>query len=344
LASHDRGQFQVYCYADVAGPDPVTARLRNGADIWRPIAAMSDQAVADLIRADRIDILVDLTMHMGNARPLVLARKPAPLQVAYLAYPGTTGLTSIDYRLTDPYLDPPGQYDDCYTEQSIRLPHTFWCYDPLATDIGTDPPPQPGPLPAMANGYVTFGCLNNFCKLNDGVLELFSRVLGRVDRSRLLLLAPHGQARQRTLDRLARGGVADDRVQFVDLQPRRDYLAEYRRIDIGLDTLPYNGHTTSLDSLWMGVPVVTRVGATVVARAGLSQLSNLALTELIAWSDEQFVEIAVQLAGDLPRAAELRRTLRPRMMASPLTDADQMARHIEAVYRSIWRNFAASSP
>ena len=229
-------------------------------------------------------------MHMAHNRLLVFARKPAPVQACWLAYPGTTGLSAIDYRITDSHLDPPGLHDRCYAEESIRLPDTFWCYDPLNSE------PAVNALPAAEGGYVAFGCLNNFCKVNPLVLKLWARVLNAVDRSRLTILAGEGAHRRHAIDLLAEEGVAGDRVTFVAHQPRQQYLRYYHGIDIGLDTVPYNGHTTSLDSFWMGVSVVTLVGPTVVGRAGLCQLTNLGLPELIASSPEQYVRIAVELA------------------------------------------------
>ncbi len=338
FARHDHDRFEVFCYAKVAKPDALTARIAAHADTWRDTVAMSDAEVADLVRADRIDILVDLTMHMADGRPRTFTRKPAPVQVAWLAYPGTTGLSAMDYRLTDPHLDPPGEHDDWYSEASIRLPHTFWCYDPLTAG------PLPGPLPALERGYVTFGALNNFCKVNGAVLDLWARVLGAVPGSRLLLLAQPGEHRDRVLERLAAGGVRPGRVEFSPFLPRADYLALHRGLDLGLDTFPYNGHTTSLDAYWMGVPVVTLLGGTVVGRAGWSQLSNLGLRELAAESEAAFLRIAVELANDLPRLAQLRASLRPRMEASPLMDAPRFARNMEAAYRHMWRRWCQGLP
>jgi predicted O-linked N-acetylglucosamine transferase (SPINDLY family) len=272
---------------------------------------------------------------------MALARKPVPVQVTFAGYPGTTGLQTIDYRLTDPYLDPPGQNDADYVEQSIRLPDSFWCYDPVAMSIGLTAPPDIGPLPARSAGHITFGCLNNFCKVNDGVLALWARVLLAVPTSQLLLSAQPGVSRQRVLARLAREGIEQNRVQFTAILPREQYLRQYHRIDVGLDTLPYNGHTTSLDAIWMGVPVVTLVGQTVVGRAGLSQCSNLGLKELVADTPEQFVQIAANLAGDLDRLEALLTTLRARMLQSPLTDAVGFTRNIEAAYRQMWRSWCA---
>ena len=198
------------------------------------------------------------------------------------------------------------------------------------------------PLPAAAQGFVTFGCLNNFCKINPGVLKLWARVLRRVDRSRLLLLAAEGPHRDWARELLAAEGVPAERVSFANNRPHREYLKLYGQIDLALDTTPYNGHTTSLDALWMGVPVVTLVGRTVVGRAGLSQSANLGLAELVAETDDQFVDIAVRLANDLSRLSTLRATLRERMEHSPLMDAPRFARNVEAAYRSMWRHWCTS--
>jgi protein O-GlcNAc transferase len=331
LSNHDRERFEVLCYADVAAPDAVTRRVRQHADVWRDTAGLSDGALAEQVRADGIDVLVDLTVHMSQHRLLAFARRPAPVQVTWLGYPGTTGVQAIDYRLSDPYLDPPGDARDVlYAERTVRLPDTFWCYDPLIDGVPV------GGLPAAHNGFVTFGCLNNFCKVTDGTLRLWGRVLGRVPGSRLLLLTPAGSARRRVLDVLGDAGVDAGRVAFVGRQPRRSYLETYHRIDVGLDTVPYNGHTTSLDSCWMGVPVVTRVGEAAVGRAGWGQLSNLGLTHLAAHDDEAFVSIATSLAGDLDGLAAMRATLRQRLVTSPLGDGPRFARNVEAAYRQMW--------
>jgi predicted O-linked N-acetylglucosamine transferase (SPINDLY family) len=271
---------------------------------------------------------------MGHNRLLVFARQPAPVQATFAGYPGTTGLSTIAYRLTDPHLDPPGMHDDCSSEESIRLADSFWCYDPA------EQAPAVNALPADERGFVTFGCLNNFCKINRPVLTLWVRVLKAVDRSRLTVLSGEGGHREETLNVLAHEGIAPERVTFLPMQSQADYLRSYHGIDIGLDTVPYNGHTTSLDSLWMGVPVVTLVGSTVVGRAGLSQLTNLGLPELVARTPEEHVSIAVSLAQDWPRLSRLRATLRARMEASPLMDASRFARSIEAAYREMWQRWS----
>ena len=329
--NHDRKQFDITCYAQVPRPDAMTQRFQQLSDHWRSIVGQSHEKVAEQIHADQIDILVDLSLHTSGNRLPVFARKPAPIAVSFAGYPGSTGLSAIDYRLSDPYLDPPGSNDSSPPEQTIRLPHSFWCYDPL-----DDREIPVNDLPANKNGYITFGCLNNFSKINDDIFTLWSQILRQVENSRLLLLAQHGSHRQRTLDRISHEGIDPQRVEFIPFQPRRDYLQLYHRIDIGLDTFPYNGHTTSLDSFWMGVPVITLVGHRPVSRAGWSQLSNLGLTELAGHKEEQFMQIAVELARDLPRLAELRASLRNRMEQSPLIDAQKFARGIESAYRQMW--------
>jgi predicted O-linked N-acetylglucosamine transferase (SPINDLY family) len=336
LSAHDHRQFEIVCYSDVVAPDSLTARLKSDVEEWRNIVGLTDTAVAQLVRQDQIDILVDLTMHMASNRLLVFARKPAPVQVCWLAYPGTTGLKTMDYRLTDPYLDPPGLNERYYSEQSIRLPDCFWCYDPLTDQSVVNS------LPAVSIGHVTFGCLNNFCKVNAAVLQLWAQVLNAVERSRLLLLAPEGSARQYVLQILGKAGISPGRVTFVARQSRMNYLELYNQIDIGLDTFPYNGHTTSLDAFWMGVPVVTLVGATVVGRAGFCQLSNLGLPELAGNTPEQFVEVSVRLARDWARLSHLRAALRERIEKSPLMDATRFARSMEAAYRDMWQRWCAA--
>jgi predicted O-linked N-acetylglucosamine transferase (SPINDLY family) len=336
FSNHRHDEFEIHCYSDVKTPDEFTARLRGWADVWRNIAGMNDDQAAELIRRDKIDILVDLTLHMAENRMLLFARKPAPVQVTWLGYPGTTGLTTMDYRLTDPYLDPPGETDRFYTEKSLRLPHTFWCIDAQALDSPDFP--AVNALPALSAGGITFGCLNNFCKVNQPLLELWKRVLDAVPGSTMRMRAPAGSCRKWVSQTLG------DRVDFVDRASRMDYLRYFNHVDLSLDTLPYNGHTTTLDSLWMGVPAVTMIGQTVVGRAGLSQLSNLGLTRFVADSPDRFVELAQSAAADLPALSELRRTLRDRMRASPLMDAPRFARDIEWAYRAIWREWCEGRP
>ncbi|HEY8748673.1 MAG TPA: tetratricopeptide repeat protein [Tepidisphaeraceae bacterium] len=332
--NHDRGAFEIFCYSNAPKEDDLTARFRSLCDHWRDIRPMTDAQAAELVRKDSIDILIDFSLHTADNRLGVFARKPAPVQFTFAGYPATTGLSEIDYRLTDPYLDPPGT-DGFYTEASIRLPHSFWCYRPLNREQIV------GPLPALTQGFITFGALTNFCKINPGVMALWGKVLSQVPDSRLLLIARPGSHRDQAKDTFANYGVAPDRIEFLDYLARGQYLETYNRVDMGLDTLPYNGHTTSLDSYWMGVPVVSLVGQTAVGRAGWCQLTNLGLPELVARTEAEFVEIALSLANDLPRLAELRAGLRSRMERSPLMDVRTFARAIESAYREGWRAWCA---
>jgi protein O-GlcNAc transferase len=332
---HDRDVIELCCYSSVERPDEHTRRIAREADLWREVRALDDAALAALIAADGIDILVDLNMHMANGRPLVFARRPAPVQITWLAYPGTTGMDAVDYRLSDPRLDPP-EFDRHYSERTLRLDDSFWCYDPLVEPLPLTP------LPATHRGHLTLGCLNNPCKLTARTVELWGDVMRSLPGARLKLLAPPGRHREELLERLAARGIAPARVSLVEFRPRAEYLLEYRDIDFALDTLPYNGHTTSLDALWMGVPIVTRVGRTTVGRGGLSQLHHLGLTHLAAESDEAFVAAARGLASDPSQLAALRADLRARMERSPLMDAPRFARSIEKAYRFAWRAHCAA--
>ncbi|WP_051180345.1 tetratricopeptide repeat protein [Caballeronia insecticola] len=339
LRNHDHEAFEIYCYASVAKPDHATREIQPLADVWRDVHTLSDDKLAKQIKEDRIDVLVDLTMHMANGRQMMFAHRPAPVQVAWLAYPGTTGSNAIGYRLTDPWIDPPGspEADNRYSEQSIRLPDTFWCYDPL-TQVH-----EVSPLPADSAGHITFGCLNNPCKLTNRTFDLWAQVMARVEGSTLLLLVSHGEAREAVVAHFAAWGIAPERLNFVDYQPRERYLNRYQHIDIVLDTFPYNGHTTSLDALWMGVPVATMVGETPAARAGYALLSNLGLSELAGDSDESFVTKTVQLSNDLPRLRRIRSELRTRMESSPLMDGARFARGIETAFRSMYGEWVRST-
>jgi protein O-GlcNAc transferase len=337
LRQHDRSSFEIVAYSSVDAPDEWTRKISAHTDVWREVANLNDGELAALIRNDRVDVLVDLSMHMTDNRLRTFAERPAPVQLSWLAYPGTSGVDGIDYRLTDPLLDPPGSALP-YSERSLWLPDTFWCYDPDSEEPVRE-------LPALAAGQVTFGCLNNFLKVNPGVLDLWARVLTAVPSSRLLMLAPSEWARDLAGGTLEKAGVARERVEFVGMQSRSDYLATYHRIDVCLDCVPYNGHTTSLDAFWMGVPVVTLVGPTIVGRAGLSQAKNLGLDELVATDPEQFVAIAAGLAdgpSGLARLAGLRQQLRGRLQRSPLMDSPRFTRALEAAFREAWRRHCAA--
>ncbi len=328
--NRDRERFEVFCYYNSGLNDEVTAEFRSLVDGWRDIQALNDDQVAEQVRKDGIDILVDLSLHSSGNRLMVFARKPAPVQVTFAGYPGSTGLETMDYRLTDRWLDAVGEGDENYSEKSIRL-ESFWCYDARGDE------PELNELPAANGEGFTFGCLNHFSKVNESSVRLWGRVLARVEKSRLLMLAPQGRHRERMVGILKECGVDRERVTFEGRRSRVEYLKLFHQIDLGLDTLPYNGHTTSLYSYWMGVPVVTLAGKTVVGRAGLSQLMNLGLGEFVARSEEEFVETAVRMAGDVPGLAALRGTLRERMRSSVLMDGRGFAKKIEAAYLEMWK-------
>jgi protein O-GlcNAc transferase len=333
---HDRERFEVLCYSGTARPDGLTKRLRALAGGWRSTVGVPDARLAEMIREDGVDILVDLAMHTSGNRLLVFARQPAPVQVAWLAYPGSSGLPGIGYRLTDARMDPPGEQSACSAEEPMRLPDCWCCYDPAGDS------PEINVLPALAAGYVTFGSLNAFAKVNEGVLALWARVLEAVNGSRLLLFCPEGRTRERVSAFFGARGIAPDRVELAGFLPWWEYLSLYQRIDIALDPFPCNGMTTTCDALWMGAPVLTLPGQTPVSRAGLSLLSSIGLAELAASSEGDYVRLAVELAGDLQRLADLRATLRSRMRASPLMDAPRFARNIEAAYRSMWERWLST--
>jgi predicted O-linked N-acetylglucosamine transferase (SPINDLY family) len=333
---HDRSAVELFLYSSVERPDAETAwyRALAGAQ-FREIQHLDDVQAAELVRRDEIDILIDLALHSAGSRLRLFSCKPAPVQMTWLGYVGTTGLDTIDYRITDPFCDPPGSDLSVYSEESIHLPASFWSYDALQADL-----PE-GPLPALANGSITFGCQNSPRKLHAGVLALWARVLREVPGSRLFLHLPE-YAREAVLQMLASEGIQAERVEFGGRVSRREYLERYQRIDIALDTFPYAGGTTSLDALWMGVPVITLSGARPVQRAGVSLAMNLGLPELIATSEPDFVDKAAELARDLGRLSRLRSELRTRLVASPVGDTARFARDLEAAYRGAWRRYCSS--
>jgi predicted O-linked N-acetylglucosamine transferase (SPINDLY family) len=327
---HDRRRVEVFAYSDVTTPDAVTGLVRDRVDRWRDVATLGDEQLAEAVRADGIDILVDLAAHSGRNRLLTFARKPAPVQVTYLAYCSTTGVDAIDYRVTDRFLDPPGQPSH-YTETSIRVPNCYWCYSapPLPNSARPAAERRPGPP--------TFGCLNNFAKVTDVTLDLWARLLRRVPEARLLVYARTDAHRDRVRRALREGGVEESRAAFVGLQPLADYLETYRSIDVALDPHPYGGGTTTCDALWMGVPVVSLAGRTAVSRAGATLLAHVGLEHLVARTEEQYVELAARLIRDASGLAALRCELRRSIESSPVMNARQFARDLETALRTVWR-------
>jgi protein O-GlcNAc transferase len=337
LSEHDRSEFTVFCYSSTAGPDSYTEILRSHTDIWRDVATSTDGELAEIVRRDQIDILVDLSLHMSNNRLLVFARRPAPVQLTYLGYCASSGMTAMNYRLSDPHLDPPDSDLSLYSEETIRLPETYWCYNPAG------PTPEPAPTPSEKAGHLTFGCLNNFAKVSPGALDLWAEILRALPSSRMIIHSYPGSHLEGVRERFAQNGVLPERIEFLPKLSWADYLQTYSRIDIALDPFPYGGGITTCDALWMGVPVVSLIGQTAVGRGGKSILSNIGLAELAARRPRQYVQTALTLAESPARLAELRRDLRHRMLTSPLMNARKFARNVENAYRNMWRQWCASS-
>ncbi len=340
LAHHDPQHVQVTCYTVAAASDATSARLQHLAHRWCNSYGWDDERLGCRIRADGIDILIELAGHTAGNRLALMARRPAPVQALYLGYPCTSGLATIDYLIADRWVSPP-ERAALYSERIVTLKDSFLCFQPPAEA------PAPAPAPASARGHVTFGCFNNLAKVSPSALALWAQVLQAVPGARLVLkalsLAESG-TRERFRDRLARLGIAPERVDLLPpSQPLSAYLADYARIDIALDPLPYTGGTTTCEALWMGVPVVTLAGAHYYARMGVSLLNTVGLPELVATTPTAYVAIAAALAGDPERLAELRAGLRERMRRSPLCDAAGFTRDLEAAYRTLWQRYRAGN-
>jgi predicted O-linked N-acetylglucosamine transferase (SPINDLY family) len=333
LEVHDRARFEVYCYANVGRPDDMTQRFRQLAEHWRDIHNLSDDEVENLIRQDRIDLLIDLSGHTGGNRLTVFARKPAPVQATHFGYQFSSGLPTIDFQITDAVCDPPGLTECYHTEQLVRLPEIHWCYRPSVSV-------QVNPLPAVSSGHVTFGTFNAVKKITAPAIAAWARILDRLPNSRLLVRAQVSSESDRRLrDAFAANGVEPARVLLVGKRSRPEYFRLYHEVDLSLDPFPYTGCNTTCDSLWMGVPVVTLAGRTAVARQGASPLAHLGLHDLIADTPAAYVESAVRLAEDVPRLLELRATLRERMTRSTLMSPERFTRQLEEAYRWMWRQW-----
>jgi protein O-GlcNAc transferase len=333
LAHHDRSRLRVHAYANLAGPgDEVTARLRARVDVWRWIAGRSDREVARQIAADGIDVLVDLSGHTAGHRLAVFAHQPAAVQISYLGYPATTGLSRIGYRLTDARADPPGT-ERLHSEQLVPLPGGFLCYRPPGPARGGSREPAP---PSGANP-ITFGSFNDLSKMSDRLLAVWAQILAQVPGARLRLknrALGDGAVRARVLQVLRSHGLEAARVDLEGWKPGlTEHLESYRAIDVALDTYPYNGTTTTCEALWMGAPVVTWVGPAHVSRVGLSLLGRCGLDQLCATSEVDYIARAVALARDPTALAELRRSLRDHLQ--PLLDAPPFVRALEDTYREL---------
>jgi predicted O-linked N-acetylglucosamine transferase (SPINDLY family) len=333
IANHDRAVVETYCYYNNDRHDAFTDLIKRSADHWMPCKGLSDSQLAERVREDGIDILVDLTGHTGSNRLLAFARKPAPVQVSWIGYPGSTGLEAMDYVITDPYLDPVGLTDRYYTETLFRLPNGF-IFQPAAES------PPVNELPALTSGAFTFACLNNLAKVSDEAILLWSRILAAVPRSRLLVgNGPDRVIHQRFAEALSRHGVELERLIPLPRLPLPDFLRAHHQIDLALDTFPYNGGTTSCHSLWMGVPVVTLAGPTTPSRQGAAMLGWAGLTGYTTTSREEYYRRAVELAGRLGELAQVRRSLRERIAAG--NDPLVFMRRLEGAYRSMWEKWCS---
>jgi predicted O-linked N-acetylglucosamine transferase (SPINDLY family) len=336
---HDRQRFAMYCYANQWNDDETTERLRGMADQWRSIARDTDEAVAARIREDGIDILVDLSGHTAGNRLRLFALRPAPVQASWLGYFGTTGLPAIDYVIGDRYVTPPDE-EEFYTERAARLPASYLCFTPPAVAV------EPGPLPALAAGYVTFASFNNLAKVGPEVIDAWSEALKSVPNSRLFLkykaLADE-RVRTRLAARFADQGIDPARLRLEGESPRAELLARYREVDIALDTFPFGGGTTTAEALWMGVPVVTLTGDRFVSHVGESILNNAGMEELVTHSQPRYVAKAAELAGNLPQLAALRSGLRAQLLQSAFCDGPAFAKAFEALLRQMWRTWCSGA-
>ena len=333
LRHHDTEAFEIFCYSNSDEVDATTEEMRRQVQHWRAICGIDDAQAARLIRSDAIDILVDLSGHTRGNRLGVFARKPAPIQIGYLGYLNTTGMTAMDYRITDLIADPPGVSEALHCETLLRLPQTLWCYQP------PQDAPQLAPLPLSRNGHVTFGSFNHVAKLNDDVLSLWSGLMQRLPSSRLHVAAlPDEECALRIRAALCRHGIDAARVRTLPRLARGQYWQALAEVDIALDPFPYCGGATTCDTLWMGVPVVTLAGSFGFARSAATVLHNAGLGELVAVDARQYIDIALRLASDAPALAELRGGLRTRLAHSPLLDAPRFVQALEQLYRDAWRD------
>jgi len=335
LKHHDPARFDVVCYSDVARADAYTRRLQTYCT-WRDTTALDDEALAQLVRSDGVDILVDLAGYTSGGRLLAFARMPAPIQITWAGYINTTGMRAMDYRISDANADPPGATEHLYSERLIRLPEIYMPFLP------PDSTPLEAP-PLREAGCVTFGSFNALQKVNASVIALWSRILQRLPRARLLVCTvPDGNAHARLVGAFAAHGVDADRLQLLPRMGYEGFLAAHRAADIALDPFPLCGAVTTCQTLWMGLPVVTLAGHSLYSRASASMLSQLGLAQLIASSPDEYVERAVALAQDPEALARLRVSLRERMLGSSLLDGPGFTRHLEAAYRNAWEEHCAS--
>ena len=340
LDGHDRNKFEIYGYGNVAKPDQTTERLIDKFDFYRDIYEVGDEEVVELIRSDSIDILVDLAGHTGKNRLHVLAYKPAPIQAAYLGYPNTTGMPQVDYRLTDAIADTPDQ-QKYYTEKLVHLPNGFLCYNP------GEQQPAVKALPMSHSDCITFGSFNNINKMSPGIVKMWVDILNAVPNSRLILKFAQGtdsQVREYVYNQFAGGGLENprERIMISGWLTSAQHLELYNKVDIALDTYPYNGTTTTCQALLMGVPVITLVGPRHSSRVGLDILTRLEMQFFAAKTPHEYVQKAVALASKPEALTQIRETMRQRLAASPLCNYELITNDIENAYRRMWHDYCCS--
>jgi predicted O-linked N-acetylglucosamine transferase (SPINDLY family) len=337
LASGAAGRLEFFAYPSHFCADVLTERIKACCHGWHSAVGLSDERLARRIRDDGIDILIDLAGHTAHNRLPMFAWKPAPVQVSWLGYFATTGVAAMDYLIADPWTLPEAENGN-FTETVWRLPETRLCFTPPDIDI------EIAPLAALGRGHITFGCFNNLTKVNQAVVALWARVVEAVPDSRLFLKASQLQEpsmRESMAERFSALGVAEERLILEGASSRAEYLAAYRHVDIALDPFPFVGGTTSAESLWMGVPVLTLAGEHLVSRQGVGLLANAGLSEWVASDPDDYVARAVAHSADLQCLASLHDDLRPRILASPVFDAPRFAGYLEAALRGMWVSWCA---
>lgn len=327
----DRSQFETFFYSDLRDVDDTTERIKGTADDWKVVFEMSDPEIVETIRNDRIDLLIVMAGHTRDNRQLVAARKPAPVQIAWTGDP--SGQSAIDWLIADRFLIP-DEFDEFYAESILRMPHDYVTFDPPPIDLET------GPSPCVSNGYVTFGSFNQAVKYHNDLLELWAGILQRVPESRLHLIGKSNlDNEERLLAPFKAAGIETDRITVQDSIPRQELLESYNEVDICLDTYPFSGGVTTLESLWMGVPVITLPGETFAGRTSLSHISNAGLGDLVAHCRAEYADLAVQLSADTTRLSHIRRSLRDDLSKSPVCDGQQFGQDLSAALRSVWRKW-----
>jgi predicted O-linked N-acetylglucosamine transferase (SPINDLY family) len=335
LANHDPDRVEVYCYMTEDYSDEVTQIFRQTARHWRDISKLSDEEAAELVQQDGIDILVELSGHTSGGRLGLMTMKPAPIQVTWLGYPNTTGLPTIDYRFTDALADPPGMTDKYCREKLYRLPN-FLCYQPPEFTPGISP------LPARTTGHITFGCFNNSNKITDEVVAVWAKIMKRVPGSKMVLKTSNlgdSLALSAFRKKFQKNGIDPDRIEcFQGFRNKSDHLMTYADIDLALDPFPYNGTTTTFESLWMGVPMVTYAGAVHAARVGHAIMTGVGFGEFVADSIPDYIEKAVSIALDVDRLEDARRQARTKLQTSPLMDGAAFAKSMEDAFFDMWHH------